>query len=113
MAMEALSRDGMPPADLLATGRAEVIAYGVHVMTDRVAAIEPGFFVRLAGGQVLPARRILVATGVTDELPDIPGVRDRWGRDLLHCPYCHGWEVRDRPRYMVKKVHTKTGPKAQ
>jgi thioredoxin reductase len=46
---------------------------------------------------VVPARRILLATGVTDELPEIPGVRERWGRDLLHCPYCHGWEVRDQP----------------
>ena len=45
----------------------------------------------------MPARRILVATGVSDELPNIPGVRERWGRDLLHCPYCHGWEVRDQP----------------
>jgi thioredoxin reductase len=43
------------------------------------------------------ARRILIATGVRDELPEIPGVRERWGRDLLHCPYCHGWEVRDQP----------------
>ncbi len=41
--------------------------------------------------------RILIATGVRDELPDIPGVHERWGRDLLHCPYCHGWEVRDQP----------------
>jgi thioredoxin reductase len=46
---------------------------------------------------VLRARRILVSTGVTDDVPDLPGVRERWGRDLLHCPYCHGWEVRDRP----------------
>ena len=46
---------------------------------------------------MLEARRVLVATGVSDELPDIPGVRERWGRDLLHCPYCHGWEVRDQP----------------
>jgi thioredoxin reductase len=45
---------------------------------------------------VLAGRRIVVATGVGDELPDIPGVRERWGRDLLHCPYCHGWEVRDQ-----------------
>ena len=45
----------------------------------------------------MTARRILVATGVRDELPDIAGVRERWGRDLLHCPYCHGWEVRDQP----------------
>ena len=90
-----LSRDGMPPAELLAAGRAEVTGYGVEILDDQVLAIEPGFVVRLAGGQVMTGRRILVATGVGDELPDIPGVRERWGRDLLHCPYCHGWEVRD------------------
>ena len=92
-----LSRDGMPPAELLAAGRAEVTGYGVELVEDQVRAIEPGFVVRLAGGRALTARRILVATGVSDELPDIPGVRERWGRDLLHCPYCHGWEVRDQP----------------
>jgi thioredoxin reductase len=92
-----LSRDGMPPAELLAAGRAEVTGYGVRIVEDRVVAVEPGFSVRLAGGQVLRARRILAATGVGDELPDIPGLRERWGRDLLHCPYCHGWEVRDHP----------------
>ena len=58
--------------------------------------IEPGFVVHLAR-RLVAARRILVTTGVTDDLPDIPGVRERWGRDLLHCPYCHGWEVRDQP----------------
>lgn len=92
-----LSRDGMPPADLLAEGRAEVSGYGVEVIEDRVAGIDAGFAVRLASGRVLQARRILLATGARDELPDIPGVRERWGRDLLHCPYCHGWEVRDQP----------------
>jgi thioredoxin reductase len=92
-----LSRDGMPPADLLAAGRAEVSGYGVDLIDDRVVGIDAGFAVRLGGGQALNARRILVATGVRDELPDIPGVRERWGRDLLHCPYCHGWEVRDQP----------------
>ncbi len=92
-----LSRDGMPPAELLAAGRAEVHGYGVDLIEDRVAAIDLGFTVRLAGGRELVARRILVATGVRDELPDISGVRERWGRDLLHCPYCHGWEVRDQP----------------
>jgi thioredoxin reductase len=92
-----LSRDGMSPADLLAAGRTEVTGYGVELVEDQVLAIEAGFVVRLAGGRVLKARRILVATGVRDELPDIPGVRERWGRDLLHCPYCHGWEVRDQP----------------
>ncbi len=92
-----LSRDGMPPAELLAMGRAEVAGYGVELIEEQVVGIEAGFSVRLAGGRVLLARRILLATGVRDELPEIPGVRDRWGRDLLHCPYCHGWEVRDQP----------------
>jgi thioredoxin reductase len=92
-----LSRDGMPPAELSAAGRAEVTGYGVELIEDQVVGVEAGFFVRLAGGQVLRARRVLVATGVRDELPDLPGVRERWGRDLLHCPYCHGWEVRDQP----------------
>jgi thioredoxin reductase len=87
----------MPPGDLLAVGRAEVAGYGVELLDDQVVGIERGFAVRLAGGEVLHARRILVATGVRDELPEIPGVRERWGRDLLHCPYCHGWEVRDQP----------------
>ena len=82
-----LSRDRMPPAELLAAGRAEVAGYGVDLVQDRVVRIEPGFFVRLAGGRVLRARRILVTTGVHDDLPDIRGVRERWGRDLLHCPY--------------------------
>ncbi len=92
-----LSRDGMPPAELLAAGRAEVGGYGVELIEDRAVGIEAGFVVRLAGGQILQARRVLVATGSRDELPDLPGVRERWGRDLLHCPYCHGWEVRDQP----------------
>lgn len=92
-----LSRDGMPPAELLAAGRAELARYGVEIVDDRVTAIHAGFFVRLAGGRVLTTRRILIATGVGDDLPEIAGVRERWGRDLLHCPYCHGWEVRDQP----------------
>ena len=92
-----LSRDGMPPADFLAAGRTEIAGYGVELLEDRAFHIESGFFVRLASGTVLTARRIVLATGVSDELPDIPGVPERWGRDLLHCPYCHGWEVRDQP----------------
>src|SRR4029078_13139036 len=65
-----LSRDGMPPADLLAAGRAEVEGYGVQVISDQVTAIDPAFVVRLASNAELKARRILLATGVTDELPD-------------------------------------------
>ena len=85
-----LSRDGMPPADLLAAGRAEVSSYGGRLIDDTVVGVEPAFQVRLANAFPLRARRILVATGLRDELPDVPGVRERWGRDLLHCPYCHG-----------------------
>ncbi len=92
-----LSRDGMPPTELLAVARGEVSVYGVELLEDRVVEIESGFVVHLAGGRQLSARRILLATGARDELPNIPGVRERWGRDLLHCPYCHGWEVRDQP----------------
>ena len=92
-----LSRDGMPPRDLLAAGRSEVSGYGGSLIDDTVVGVEPGFHVRLASASQLSARRILVATGLRDELPDIPGVRERWGRDLLHCPYCHGYEVRDQP----------------
>ena len=92
-----LSRDGIAPGDLLEVGRSEVSSYGGRLIHDTVVSIEPGFRVRLANGPELTARRIIVATGLRDELPDIPGVQERWGRDLLHCPYCHGYEVRDQP----------------
>ena len=96
-----LSRDGLPPQDLLAVGRDEMTSYGGTLIDGSVAATtrcaDGGFEVRLDDGSVLAARRVLVATGLHDVLPDIPGVRERWGRDLLHCPYCHGYEVRDQP----------------
>jgi thioredoxin reductase len=91
-----LSRDGMPPLELLAVGRAEVAGYGVELIEGQVVEVEAGFILRLASGRTLRARHVLVATGMLDDLPAIPGVRERWGRDLLHCPYCHGWEVRDQ-----------------
>ncbi|MBX6386509.1 MAG: NAD(P)/FAD-dependent oxidoreductase [Microbispora sp.] len=92
-----LSRDGMPSAALLELGRAEVARYGVRFIDGRVERITHGYEVHVAGGPVLRARRVLVATGLRDELPGIPGVRERWGKDVLHCPYCHAYEVRDRP----------------
>jgi thioredoxin reductase len=94
-----LGHDGLPPAELLERGRAEVRRYGGHVVTGEVAtATRDGeeFTVALADGRSVRARRLLVATGLVDELPDVPGLRERWGRDVLHCPYCHGWEVRDQ-----------------
>jgi thioredoxin reductase len=148
-----LSRDGMPPADFLAAGRAEIIGYGAELIAGTVTGITPhsparraepaaraepavradaaarvdaavrvdaaarvdtavrvdaaskteavfenaGFRVRLASGEQFDARRVLVATGLRDEIPAIPGLAERWGRDVLHCPYCHGYEVRNRP----------------
>ncbi|MEU6752546.1 NAD(P)/FAD-dependent oxidoreductase [Spirillospora sp. NPDC046719] len=94
-----LARDGMPPAELLERGRAEVRRYGGHVVAGTVTEAvrdDGGFTVGLAGGRTVRARRLLVTTGLVDELPDVPGLAERWGRDVVHCPYCHGWEVRDR-----------------
>ncbi len=97
-----LGREGTPPADLLALGRAEVAAYGVEVVGARVTGVRSqggegtGFVVTTDDGSEVAARRVLVATGVTDQLPEVAGLAPRWGRDVLHCPYCHGWEVRDR-----------------
>ncbi|MEV7693461.1 FAD-dependent oxidoreductase [Microbacterium sp. NPDC089189] len=93
-----LGDDGTPPGELLARGRAEVAAYGVATVTGEVARVdesEEGMLVRLRDGRDLAARAVIVATGLTDRLPEIPGLADRWGRSVLHCPYCHGWEVRD------------------
>jgi thioredoxin reductase/SAM-dependent methyltransferase len=94
-----LGREGTPPAELLAIGREEVAGYGGEVVPGEVVGAErldDGFRVDLADGGHVHARRLLVTTGLTDELPDIAGLRELWGSDVLHCPYCHGWEVRDR-----------------
>ena len=95
-----LGREGVPPGELLALGRAEVAAYGGQVVSGRVTSAQPvpggGFRTQLADGRTVTSRRLLVTTGLVDELPDVPGVAERWGRDVLHCPYCHGWEMRDQ-----------------
>ncbi|MEV8022266.1 NAD(P)/FAD-dependent oxidoreductase [Streptomyces sp. NPDC086554] len=96
-----LSRDGMPPAEFLAEGRRDLERYGVELVRDQVTAVTPDgdgeFELSCADGGPVHARRVVMATGLVDELPDVPGVAERWGRDVLHCPYCHGWEVRDEP----------------
>jgi thioredoxin reductase len=101
-----LSRDGTPPSELYAAGRAEVRRYGGRVETGRVTALARDgerFGVQIDaqsgaqnGDRTVTARRLLVATGLRDVLPDVPGLAARWGIDVLHCPYCHGWEVRDQ-----------------
>jgi thioredoxin reductase len=96
-----LSRDGLAPAELVAAGRREATGYGGDIVPGTAIDLVPdgrgGFLVLVDDGSPISARRLLVTTGLRDELPDIPGLRDRWARDVLHCPYCHGHEVRDRP----------------
>jgi len=96
-----IGHDGADPAAIRAAALDQLSAYET---VDRRAgtAIEArrsdgGFVLRLEDGQDLAARRLILATGVADRLPEMDGVRERWGVTVLHCPYCHGWEVRDRP----------------
>ncbi|MBF4162835.1 bifunctional NAD(P)/FAD-dependent oxidoreductase/class I SAM-dependent methyltransferase [Nocardioides acrostichi] len=100
-----LTRDGTPPSELYAAGRAEVAGYGGETIEGRVASVRAwgeeaiGFVVGVeaeSGSREVTTRRLLVATGASDALPDVPGLRERWGRDVVHCPYCHGYEVADR-----------------
>ncbi|WP_415646642.1 NAD(P)/FAD-dependent oxidoreductase [Stackebrandtia soli] len=94
-----LGREGMPPGELLERGRGEVRGYGGQVVpgeVDVVARDGDDFDVTLVDGRRTRARRLLVTSGVVDELPDIAGLREHWGIDVVHCPYCHGWEIRDQ-----------------
>ncbi|GEA83846.1 SAM-dependent methyltransferase [Cellulomonas gelida] len=99
-----LTRDGIPPRSLLAHGRDEVAGYGGELRTGRVVAVSGhlgAFEVELDDGSHLTTRTVVSATGGRDVLPDVPGLARRWGRDVLHCPYCHGWEVGDGPVVVV------------
>lgn len=97
-----LGHEGLPPAELLRRGRAEAAQFGAtfhpaHVTKVSDAQNDSGsrsMVVTLDDGQQLFARSIIAATGVSDRLPDVPGLAERWGSSVLHCPYCHGWEVR-------------------
>ncbi|MFF8982874.1 NAD(P)/FAD-dependent oxidoreductase [Streptomyces globisporus] len=101
-----LGRESTPPGELLAIGRGEAAGYGAEIVEGRVASAErlpesgegeQGFRVVTEDGRSVEARRLLVTTGLVDELPPVPGLVARWGREVLHCPYCHGHEVADRP----------------
>lgn len=100
-----LGREGVAPAELAAIGRQEVAAYGVEVTAGRVVAASAtptddtdpvGFSVTLDSGAVVTARRLVVASGAVDVLPEVPGLAEQWGRGVVHCPFCDGWEIRDR-----------------
>ena len=103
-----LTRDGMPPREFVREGRAEAERYGVRFVDARATSshrIDEGFAVE--ADETYRARRLVVATGLVDELPQVGGLAERWGRDAIHCPYCHGWEVRDRAIGILA-----TGPRA-
>lgn len=95
------SRDGILPAELLSIGREQLKPYdSVQVRRGQVTSAERvagGFRLRLDSGEVVATRRLVLALGVIDELPEVEGLCERWGHGVFHCPYCHGWEMRDRP----------------
>lgn len=94
-----LTRDGISPAELGRLGQDEARSYGADFIAGQAVDSRRsphGFAVTLEDGRTVFGRRLLVATGLVDELPAVPGLGERWGRDVLHCPYCHGWEVRDQ-----------------
>ena len=96
-----LGHDGRKPAELYETGRRELSAYpSVEVRTGEVVAGERAddeFVLLLADGQRERTRRVLLATGMDYRSPALPGLAELWGRSAFHCPFCHGWEMRDRP----------------
>jgi thioredoxin reductase len=96
-----LTRDGMPPREFLRIAREQLRQYDTVEVRDievtAAACRESRFEVTLADGATLDSRKLLIATGVVDNVPDIPGFRELYGKSVFHCPYCDGWEVRDRP----------------
>ncbi len=105
-------QDGTPPREMIAGARAKVLAYpNAHFIEGKVTEARVreagGFEAALEDGRRLSAERIVLAFGVEDGFPDIEGVRERWGKSVLHCPYCHGWEVRDRRLgVLIEAPHT-------
>ncbi|SEH74968.1 Thioredoxin reductase [Mycolicibacterium rutilum] len=96
-----LGHDGRPPAELYAMGRQELTAYpSVEVRTGEVvdgSRDAGGFTLKLANGRIERTRRVLLASGMEYRPPQLPGVAELWGKSVFHCPFCHGWEVRDQP----------------
>jgi thioredoxin reductase len=96
-----LGQEGRPPEELYSLARDQLALYDTVAIRDSEAvdarAEGDGFVVVLAGGDEIPTRAIVLAIGMEYEVPDLPGFRERWGGAVFHCPFCHGWEVRDRP----------------
>ncbi|MBE2318582.1 NAD(P)/FAD-dependent oxidoreductase [Solirubrobacter sp. CPCC 204708] len=97
-----LGQDGRAPQDFYADGRAELAKYPtVEYRRGEVTDGEPGFTLTLADGTSEATTSIILATGMDYVYPDVPGLQERWGRTAFHCPFCHGWEVRDRPLFVL------------
>ena len=96
-----LGQDGRPPAEFYAAGRDELADYpDVEVRSGEVVSgrrADAGFVLELADGSAEQAGRVLLATGMDYRVPELDGVAERWGGSVFHCPFCHGWEMRDRP----------------
>jgi thioredoxin reductase len=95
-----LAQEGTSPDELYAAAHAQLAQYpSVRVRREAVVALERAddgtFAARLAGGDVARGRRVLLTTGMEYAVPDLPGIAERWGNSVFHCPFCHGWEVRD------------------
>lgn len=92
-----IGQDGVDPAAIAAKGRAEVLAYPtvkwLDARAESAARIEGGFAVTAKNGERHEAERLVLALGIVDQLPDIAGVKERWGKSVFHCPYCHGYEL--------------------
>lgn len=110
-----LGQDGRPPQAIIQEAARQLAAYPtVDFMAGRASAAratEAGFTVDLADGRDARGLRLVLATGVKDELPAIPGLKERWGATVLHCPYCHGYEVADR-RLGVLATHAMSAHQA-
>jgi thioredoxin reductase len=106
------TRDGTPPLELLEIGRRELRQYGVEFRQVTVADVTStgeSFHVRLETGEQLQARKVLLATGVRDHLPEVEGIGDCYGVSVHHCPYCDGWEVRDRALAVIGRGASAAG----
>jgi thioredoxin reductase len=95
-----LTHDGSSPLEMLASAREQVAAYPTVQFIDGTAAravrTDGGFAVTLGNGPVVEGRKLVLAYGISDILPDVPGLGERWGNSVIHCPYCHGYEFSDR-----------------
>ena len=95
-----VTRDGTPPAEFRRIGREQLHKYpAVHVREAAVESItrEGELFVARVGEERIEARRVLLGVGMVDVMPDLPGFRELWGKSIFQCPFCHGWEIQDRP----------------